>query len=129
MRKFRTAAVAAATAFSLTIAGTGVAAAEDDAAETNASSSSSFPTSSQIGADKGAWDEDADGNPEIRPEHQVIGTDLLGSSTPTAADGEEGNPQWSEDWKKIAYVGVAGSIIGAIVAGINWLKFQGILPY
>lgn len=124
MRKFRTAAVAAATAFSLTIAGTGVAAAEDDAAETNTSSTSSIGTSSQIGADKGAWTPNEEtGDPEIRGEHQVIGTDLLGSSE------AEGNPQWSEDWKKIAYVGVAGSIIGAIVAGINWLKFQGILPY
>jgi len=124
MRKFRTAAVAAATAFSLTIAGTGVAAAEDDAAETNTSSTSSIGTSSQIGADKGASTPNEEtGDPEIRGEHQVIGTDLLGSSE------AEGNPQWSEDWKKIAYVGVAGSIIGAIVAGINWLKFQGILPY
>ncbi|WIM69989.1 hypothetical protein [Corynebacterium suedekumii] len=128
MRKFRTTAVAAATAFSLTIAGTGVAAAQDDAAEDTQSFNISS-NSSQLGEKKDAWEDGEDG-PYIDGPNQVTGTDLLGSSTADkATDEKPGVPEWADDWRNIAYVGVAGSIIGAIVAGINWLKFQGILPY
>ncbi len=122
MRKFRNAAIAAATAVSLTFAGTTIASAQETDEGVRLSSGSSA-----FGFDLGAWslqgeDEENPGAPIIRDEDQVTGGDLLGDVT------ADDNPQWAESWKSLTTIGIVGSIIGAIIGGVNWLKFQGILP-
>ncbi|AGF72755.1 hypothetical protein [Corynebacterium halotolerans] len=130
MRKFRNAAIATATAVSLTFAGTTIAAAQDgdDVQDVQEDSSVRLSSgSSALGHDLGAWseqDEDEE-NPEdpiIRDDDQASGSDLLGEET-----GE--NPQWAEIWRDFTALGVVGAVVGAVIGGINWLKYQGILPY
>ncbi|MDO5513004.1 hypothetical protein [Corynebacterium sp.] len=122
MRKFRNASIAAATAVALTLSGTAVASAQDDDPQVGRTSVSMFG-SSQTGKEQDAWHEGPDGTPVVGTDQQVVGTDLLGSIT------ADDNPKWAESWKSITTVGVVGAIAGAIIGGINWLKFQGILPY
>lgn len=122
MRKFRNATIAAATAVALTLSGTAVATAEDNDPQVGRTSVSMYG-SSQTGKEQDAWKEGEDGKPVVGTEQQVVGTDLLGSST------AEDNPKWSESWKTVTTVGIVGAITGAIIGAVNWLKYQGILPY
>lgn len=127
MRKFRNATIAAATAVSLTFAGTTIASAQDGDDVQEDTSVRLSSGSSALGFDLGAWseqDEDED-NPEapiIRDEDQASGGDLFGDET-----GD--NPQWAETWRDFTTLGVVGAVVGAVIGGINWLKYQGILPY
>lgn len=116
MIKFRNAAVAAATAVALSLTGTAVAHADTDV-EIEGSST----TSSGLGKRTGAWTDGEDGA-VIEADHQVIGTDLLGGAV------SDENPEWAEHWMNLTRIGIVGSIVGAVIAGINWLKFEGILP-
>lgn len=123
MRKFRNATIAAATAVALTLSGTAVATAEDNDPQVGRSSVS-MNTSSQIGKEQDAWWVNPEtGETEIRSDQQVFGTDLLGSIT------YDNNPKWAESWKTVTTVGIVGAITGAIIGAVNWLKYQGILPY
>lgn len=123
MRKIRHTLVAAATAVSLTLTGTAVAGAQTDEAETASPLAAlSSGGSSGLGHQQDAWDEDEDGNPIIRDEQQVTGENLLGDTT------ADDNPDWAENWRSLTTLGIVGSVLGAIIGGINWLKFQGILP-
>lgn len=122
MRKFRNATIAAATAVALTLSGTAVATAEDNDPQVGRTSVSMYG-SSQTGKEQDAWKEGEDGKPVVGTEQQVVGTDLLGSIT------AEDNPKWAESWKTVTTVGIVGAITGAIIGAVNWLKYQGILPY
>ena len=48
------------------------------------------------------------------------------------AIGKESNwqnmPQWSRIWVDATIVGGIGALIGLLIAGVNFLKFNGILP-
>lgn len=115
MRKFRNVALAATTAVALTLGSTAVASAAPSAFDQLSSAVKNVDTSkdktipSQIG--------------KLDKETPVNGRDLLGTETKKNA------PAWAQIWRDVTYVGVAGTVIGAIIAGINWLKLQGILPY
>lgn len=122
MRKFRNATIAAATAVALTLSGTAVATAEDNDPQVGRTSVSMYG-SSQTGKEQDAWKEDEDGKPVVGTEQQVTGTDLLGSIT------ADDNAKWAESWKTVTTVGIVGAITGAIIGAVNWLKYQGILPY
>ena len=122
MRKFRNATIAAATAVALTLSGTAVATAEDNDPQVGRTSVSMYG-SSQTGKEQDAWKEGEDGKPVVGTEQQVVGTDLLGSTT------HDDNPKWAESWKTVTTVGIVGAITGAIIGAVNWLKYQGILPY
>ena len=122
MRKFRNATIAAATAVALTLSGTAVATAEDNDPQVGRTSVSMYG-SSQTGKEQDAWKEGEDGKPVVGTEQQVVGTDLLGSIT------ADDNPKWAESWKTVTTVGIVGAITGAIIGAVNWLKYQGILPY
>lgn len=123
MRKFRNATIAAATAVALTLSGTAVATAQDEDPQVGRTSVSMYG-SSQTGKEQDAWWYNPEtGQNEIRTDQQVVGTDLLGSTT------ADDNPKWSESWKTVTTVGIIGAITGAIIGAVNWLKFQGILPY
>jgi len=122
MRKFRNATIAAATAVALTLSGTAVATAEDNDPQVGRTSVSMYG-SSQTGKEQDAWKEGEDGKPVVGTEQQVVGTDLLGSIT------ADNNPKWAESWKTVTTVGIVGAITGAIIGAVNWLKYQGILPY
>jgi len=122
MRKFRNATIAAATAVALTLSGTAVATAEDNDPQVGHTSVSMYG-SSQTGKEQDAWKEGEDGKPVVGTEQQVVGTDLLGSTT------HDDNPKWAESWKTVTTVGIVGAITGAIIGAVNWLKYQGILPY
>ncbi|MCS5480712.1 hypothetical protein NYP18_13765 [Corynebacterium sp. YIM 101645] len=114
MRNFRTASVAATTALALTFAGTSVAYADSE--DRKDGRGSTIPTSSQIGKEWGAWTDSEDG-PVVEDENKVTGTDLLGSSV------SDDNPEWADNWRDMTYLGIAGSTIGSIFAGLNWLNF------
>ena len=116
MRKFRTASVAATTALALTFAGTSVAHADRDRGKGH-DDEVTISTSSELGKEWGAWGEDEDGRPVVDDEHKVTGTDLLGSSV------SDDNPEWADNWRDMTYLGIAGSTIGGIFAGLNWLNF------
>ena len=122
MRKFRNATIAAATAVALTLSGTAVATAEDNDPQVGRTSVSMYG-SSQTGKEQNAWKEGEDGKPVVGTEQQVVGTDLLGSIT------ADDNAKWAESWKTVTTVGIVGAITGAIIGAVNWLKYQGILPY
>lgn len=122
MRKFRNATIAAATAVALTLSGTAVATAEDNDPQVGRTSVSMYG-SSQTGKEQDAWKEGEDGKPVVGTEQQVTGTDLLGSIT------ADDNAKWAESWKTVTTVGIVGAITGAIIGAVNWLKYQGILPY
>ncbi|QGU03517.1 hypothetical protein [Corynebacterium comes] len=114
MHKFRRAAIAAATVVSVSLAGTGVAVADD--------SSLSFPTSSELGYERDAYSIE-DGKAVIADENQITGQDGFGEVQ--AKD----QPAWFTDWKDaVATLGLT-TLLGAVIGLVNWLKFQGILPY
>lgn len=115
MHKFRRAAIAAATVVSVTLAGTGVAVADD-------SSSLSFSTSSELGYERDAYSIE-DGETVIADEDQITGHDGLGEIQ------AEDQPAWFTDWKNgIAALGLT-TLLGTVIGLVNWLKFQGVLPY
>lgn len=115
MRKFRTSAVALATAAAVSISGVSVASAQ-----------SSFGGSSmtQIGKEKEAWVPDEDGNPVVTEDEQATGNDLFGDEVH-----DDANPQWAIDWREGAKILGITSLVGAIIGGINYLKYTGVLPY
>lgn len=115
MRKFRTSAVAIATAAALSITGASVASAQ-----------SSFSGSSltQIGKDWGAWSEGPNGETVVETDDQVVGDNLLGDETH-----DDVNPEWAIKWRDATKLLGLTSIIGAIIGGINYLKYTGVLPY
>jgi hypothetical protein len=115
MRKFRTASVAATTALALTFAGTSVAHADRDKGK-DYDDEVTISTSSELGKEWGAWTDGEDG-PVVTDENKVTGTDLLGSTV------SDDNPEWADNWRDMTYLGIAGSTIGGIVAGLNWLNF------
>ena len=129
MRNFRTAAVAAATALTVGLAGTSVATAQDAATETgaqetassNLSSSDGGSSLSAIGHEQEAWQYDDEGNPVVADENLAYGTDMFGENQ---AEG----PAWAENWKDGTLVAVLGSILGAIIGAVNWAKYTGLLP-
>ena len=118
MRKFRNVALAATTAVALTLGSTAVA----SAAETPSAFEQLSSAVKNVDTSKDETIPSQIGN-ELDKETPVNGRDLLGTET------DENAPAWAQIWRDVTYVGVAGTVIGAIIAGINWLKFQGILPY
>ncbi|QGU01021.1 hypothetical protein CKALI_00600 [Corynebacterium kalinowskii] len=108
MRKFKNVAVASATALALTLSGTAVASAQDivsqeDVQQTGLSSGSS---------EWGVWlngDEKADGQ-------QGFGEKL-----------DSDAPAWIKFWNVGLYTLAGGIIGGAVLAGFNWLKHEGII--
>ena len=129
MRNVRTAAVAAATALTVGLAGTSVATAQDTDVETgtqettssNLSSSAGGSSLSAIGHDQEAWQYDDEGNPVVENENLAYGTDMFGE---TQAEG----PAWAENWKDGTIVAIIGSILGAIIGAVNLGKYTGLLP-
>lgn len=140
MRNFRKAAVAAATALTVGLAGTSVATAQSSTenpenTETNGAvqvekgdaqhdrtAGPDVPTGSSVWAithnlfgDQEVYDED--GNPTT-----VTGQDLLGEEK------AENIPNWAENWRTLGIVGAVGTLVGAIIGIINALRYQGILP-
>lgn len=123
MRNFRTAAVAAATALTVTFSGTAIASAEDnDSVDTKSSSIGSL--SSQWGKDLGAWTEGEDGKPVVKDENQASGTDLFGKNQADRKD----LPDWSLLFKDATIAGGVLSLVGGLIAAYNYAVFNGILP-
>lgn len=119
MRNFRTAAVAAATAVAVSFAGTTVATAQssNEAPASDAAQATKAPTlSSKIGDDTNA-------------DNNVIGTDLLGSSTKDA-NGKElaADSEWALIWRDATYAAVAAGVVGAVIAAYNYAVYNHILP-
>lgn len=115
MRKIRTSAVALATAAAVSVSGASVASAQ----------SSFFGSSaSQLGYEKEAWEYDENGNPVVTEDNLVTGNDLLGDEKH-----DEVNPQWAIDWRNGTIALAVTSVIGAVIGGINYLKYTGVLPY
>lgn len=115
MRKFRTSAVAIATAAALSITGASVASAQ--------SSFAGSSTLTQLGKEWGAWKDSPEG-PVVEDDNVVTGDDLLGDETH-----DDVNPEWAIKWRDATKLLGLTSIIGAIIGGINYLKYTGVLPY
>lgn len=112
MKNFRKAALAAATASAVAFAGTSVAAAQEEGAE------SSLPAATAEGSlSNGSWDWGT----HLDADTPVTGTELLGS------EGGEGIAAWGAIWKYGTYALVAGAIAGLIIGGINQLKNMGLI--
>lgn len=120
MRNFRTAAVAAATAVAVSFAGTTVATAQSSTeapAASDAATATEAPTlSSKLGDATNA-------------DNNVIGTDLLGSSTKDE-NGKElaADSEWALIWRDATYAAVAAGVVGALIAAYNYAVYNHIVP-
>ncbi|QNE89763.1 hypothetical protein H0194_01520 [Corynebacterium incognita] len=107
MRNFRKAAVAAATALTVGMAGTTVASAQSSV--------------TQLGQDWGAYTVE-DGQAVVKDENQVTGAELWG--TETADD----VPEWASKWKTATIIGAVASGIGGVIAAYNYAVYNNIIP-
>lgn len=110
MRNFKNIAVASATALALTVSGTAVANAQTttDTNDTAVSSSKLVVTSSEWGK----W---------LNGDQKAVGTDTFGDTVDSQA------PAWAKAWNIGLWTLGAGTVAGAILAGFNWLKHEGII--
>lgn len=106
MRKFKNAAVASVAAVALTLSGTAVASAE----EVNVPQKAATSTGSSFFGD---W---------LNAELPAKGIDLFGEEKDADAA-----PAWGEAWVVGLYTLAGGIVGGAILAGFNWLKHEGII--
>ena len=131
MRSFRTAAVASATALLVSLGGVAAASAEE---VPSGSSGAAIFTGPQDG-DKPAGQWISDGfnglssglgssqffNDQDQP---FFGTDGFGKIIDP-----ENIPQWGRVWLDLTALAGIGSVIGGIIAGLNWASFNGLIHF
>lgn len=144
MRNFRTAAVASATALTLIVSGTTAAVAETTP-DADASDREVLQTGSQTDAIfKGANQEDDKPVGEIIKDGAKGAAEGAGFSQALPkedtekrfdvrdAAGTETNvqnlPQWARLWVDGTLIAAIGAVIGLVIAGVNFAKFNGWLP-
>lgn len=119
MRNLRTVAVAAATALTITLGGVSVATAQESVPGV-ADPATDVTLSSALSS--GATDLSEVGD-ELNADEEITGEDLLGEETVNDA------PAWATQWVDLTAIAGLGTVVGLIIAGINSLKYIGVLPY
>ncbi len=139
MRKFRTAAVAAATAFTVALGGASIASAQESDA-TQPAAAAELPgqgdkdaTLVEIGqaaSSEGEGSLSSKAGKVVDKYETVTGKDLLGLTTKDVAkEGEyDANAQWATMWRDATIAGVAAAVVSTIVAVYNFAVFNGLLP-
>lgn len=144
MRNFRTAAAASATAFALIVSGTTAAVAETTP-EADASDRTVLHTGDQTDSIFKGFEQETD-----KPSSEIISDAFQGSSegvgssralsntdTDERFDGRDGfgketnserMPQWARIWVDGTIIAAIGAVIGLVIAGVNFAKFNGLLP-
>ncbi|MFH0410797.1 hypothetical protein ACG98H_01630 [Corynebacterium sp. L4756] len=138
MRNFRTAAVAAATAFAVSF--TGITAAS--AAETHEDSESTAVESSSVLSSDRAKEtlssDDSEQYPTLSSKFGELmnaGEDASGSEIfgkEKGNDGDNGditNPGWARLWRDGNVVAVIGTIVGGAIAAYNYGVYNGFFPH
>ncbi|WP_018298037.1 hypothetical protein [Corynebacterium lubricantis] len=131
MRKFRTAALAAATALTVSLAGTSIVSAQEapvaEGYETgssdryeNGSSELTELTLNGLSSGEGLGPV-GDATDADTP---VNATDILGNERDA-----EAAPQWANLWATIVDLGVVGSLLGGIIAAYNYAVYNGMIPH
>ncbi|MDO5032482.1 hypothetical protein [Corynebacterium sp.] len=121
MRKFRTAAVAAATALTVSVAGISVASAADDTPKeetTKSELSSAFDQVKENDSDQSLsskWGEATGADTEVGKDEIV--------NKPN-----EDTPLYGKVWHGTTYAAVAAAIFGILTAAYNAAVYNGILP-
>lgn len=115
MRNFRTAAVALATAATVTVSGVSVASAATGVADTTNENTVSSEFSSHGSS---LW-EIGEG---LEADREVTGEDLFGKETTDDA------PAWATEWVNLTIVAGVATLAGAAIGVVNYLKYTGVLP-
>lgn len=116
MRNFRTAAVALATAATVSVAGISAASAAPGVAENETPQHTVSSALSSNGLDVPAVGADLNAGTEVK------GTDLFGTDT-------DPQPAWAVEWANLTLVAGIATVVGAVIGAVNYLKYTGVLPY
>lgn len=138
MRKFRTAAVAAATAVAVSFTGITAASAQD--ADHQNSNSSFVEGSSVLSSERGqeVLSSDSDEFPTLSSKfgelmnagEDVSGTEFLGSAKGNQEDnGDTTNPGWARLWRDGNIVAAIGTVVGGAIAAYNYGVYNGYFPH
>ncbi|MGP5110387.1 hypothetical protein ACTXJT_00650 [Corynebacterium casei] len=141
MRNFRTAAVAAATAFAVSFTGiTAASAAEDE--QQHEDNASSFVEGSSVLSSDDAQETLSSENTEEYPnlsskigdlmsaEKNTTGSDMHGEETGKDGNGaDETVPGWARIWRDGNIVAAIGTVVGGIVAAYNYGVYNGFFPH
>ncbi|QPK82586.1 hypothetical protein G7Y29_06770 [Corynebacterium qintianiae] len=129
MRNLRTAAIATATAMTVTLGGVAAASAKDAATTTAdsvvfAGEQDGDKASSEVSSDGFAGLSSNNGSSKFFDDEQdpFFATDAFGKEIDVAAV-----PQWARYWIDSTVVAGIGALIGLVIAGFNWAAFNGII--
>lgn len=130
MRKFRNAALAAATAVTVTFAGVSVAGAQTgenlpSQAEQGSSSASSKQENVGSSVGKTLLEGGSSKAGEVTEADKLVNaTDLFGSSV-----NDENNPLWALLWRDGGTIAAIATALGGVIAAYNYAVYQGIIPH
>ena len=137
MRNFRTAAVAAATAFAVSF--TGITAAS--AAETHEDSESTAVESSSVLSSDRAKEtlssDDSEKYPTLsskfgdlmNAKEDTSGAEMNGEVKGPEGEGDITNPGWARVWRDGNIVAAIGTVVGGIIAAYNYGVYNGFFPH
>lgn len=130
MRKFRNAALAAATTVTVTFAGVSVAGAQTgenlpSQAEQGSSSASSKQENVGSSVGKALLEGGSSKAGEVTEADKLVNaTDLFGSSV-----NDENNPLWALLWRDGGTIAAIATALGGVIAAYNYAVYQGIIPH
>lgn len=142
MRNFRTAAVAAATAFAVSFTGITAASAQEDDQQQHENSDSSFVEGSSVLSSDSAQEtlssDDSEQYPTLSSKfgdlmnagEDTSGSELIGDKKGNQEDnGDVTNPGWARLWRDGNVVAVIGTIVGGAIAAYNYGVYNGFFPH
>ena len=141
MRNFRTAAVAAATAFAVSFTGITAASAEETEQQHTDSESSFVEGSSVLSSDDAQStlsSENTEESPNLSSKvgdlmnagEDASGSEIFGDEKGNDGDnGDVTNPGWARLWRDGNVVAVIGTIVGGAIAAYNYGVYNGFFPH